>query len=355
LRTIGLVWPCLLLAVISAFAGDGERCTISGYITDAADGEAIAGANVYLKGESYGAAANIHGFYTIPIVPKGGPYTLIVSAIGYKSIEKQIVCEGEPLRLDFELTEEAIRAEEVVIEAKRVGGMQDPYVGHTIVESHMLRTTPALVEPDLFRSLQLLPGVQSISDYSSGLYIWGDNPSANLVLLDNIEVYNPTHLFGFFSTFIVDAVREANLIKGGYPAKWGGRIGSVLDVTNKDGNRKKFEGMAELSLLSGMLLLEGPVAKGSYMVAGRRTWFDQATLMMLGEEDYLPYYFYDIQGRINQDLSDRDKVTFSFYAGDDVFVIESDDEWADEDDDFEYRWGNLTLSYSSLCSIRRLY
>ncbi|RKZ29383.1 hypothetical protein DRQ36_08835, partial [bacterium] len=348
----------LFSLAISVFAVEGGSCVVSGFVTDSASGEAIAGANLKIEGEPYGAACNIHGFYTIPAIPKGGPFTLVVSAIGYKSIKKQIVCSEEPIRLDFELAEEAIVAEEVVIEAKRVGGMEDPYVGHTIVESRLVKYSPGLAEPDLFRSLQLLPGVLAISDFTSGLYIWGLSPGENLILLDNIRVYNPTHLMGFFSTFIVEAVREANLVKGGYPAKWGGSLGSVLEVTNKDGNRKNFEGMAQLSLLSGKFLVEGPVANGSYMVGGRRTWIDLATKMLKNQdtmEEDIPYYFYDIQGRVNQDFTDRDIATFSFYAGDDIFAIEEDEENPPEDpgdtlhpeendDDFEYRWGNVTLS-----------
>ena len=348
----------LLIAILFLSAAlFGQKCIVSGFVTDASTGEAIAGANAYIEGEPFGAAANLYGYYTIAGLPNGGPWTLVVSAIGYSTAKRQIVCKGSPLRLDFELEPEIIKGKEIVIQAKRVGGMMDPYVGHSIVESELIRHAPGLAEPDLFRTLQMLPGVQSISDFSSGLYIWGGTPGDNLVLLDNIEVYNPTHLMGFFSTFIVDAVREANLIKGGYPAKWGGRLGSLLEVTNKDGNRKSFDGIAELSLLSGKAMVEGPVGKGSYLVAGRRTWIDMATKLLERNnlmDENLPYYFYDFQGRINQDLTDRDKLTFSFYAGDDIFAFEEDNGETspddtiyaddDQDDSFEYRWGNITLS-----------
>ena len=348
----------LLIAILFLSAAlFGQKCIVSGFVTDASTGEAIAGANAYIEGEPFGAAANLYGYYTIAGLPNGGPWTLVVSAIGYSTAKRQIVCKGSPLRLDFELEPEIIKGKEIVIQAKRVGGMMDPYVGHSIVESELIRHAPGLAEPDLFRTLQMLPGVQSISDFSSGLYIWGGTPGDNLVLLDNIEVYNPTHLMGFFSTFIVDAVREANLIKGGYPAKWGGRRGSLLEVTNKDGNRKSFDGIAELSLLSGKAMVEGPVGKGSYLVAGRRTWIDMATKLLERNnlmDENLPYYFYDFQGRINQDLTDRDKLTFSFYAGDDIFAFEEDNGETspddtiyaddDQDDSFEYRWGNITLS-----------
>jgi len=347
---------CFLVVILATSALFAQRCIVSGYVRDASTGEAIAGANVKVEGEPFGSAANIHGYYTITALPAGGPYSLAISAVGYSTVKRQIVCRGEHIRLDVELEPEAIVGEEVVIRARRVGGMMDPYVGHMVIKSDLIRHAPGLVEPDLFRTLQMLPGVNSISDYSSGLYIWGGSPSDNLVLLDNIEVYNPTHLMGFFSTFIVDAVREVNLVKGGYPAKWGGRLGSVLEVTNKDGNRREFHGNAELSLLSGKLFLEGPMHKGSWMVAGRRTWIDLATAMMERNgimDEHIPYYFYDFQGKVNRDLSDRDKLSFSFYGGDDVFAIENDppepmdgDTLArdDEGDDFEYRWGNLTFS-----------
>ncbi|MBN2542921.1 TonB-dependent receptor [bacterium] len=364
MKTILRAVILLFIFIVVLNAEATESCEVSGFVTDSATGEAIAGANLMIQGYPYGDAANIHGFYTIPVLPKGGPYTLVVSAIGYRRIEKKIYCDGKPQRMDFELAQEAIRAEKIVVEAKRVGGMEDPMVGHTIIESKFVENTPSLVESDLFRAIQLLPGVLAISDFTTGLYIWGSSPGENLILLDNIEVYNPTHLMGFFSTFIVEGIREANLVKGGYPAKWGGRLGSVLEVTNKDGNRKNFEGMAELSLLSGKFLFEGPVKRGSYMLAGRRTWIDAATkLMEKGNliEEAIPYYFYDLQGRINQDLSERDKVTVSVYAGDDILAIENEEDevgndpppdvvgdsidyYEEEDEDFEYRWGNITLS-----------
>ncbi len=349
-----VITSACILTVLATIALCSQKCLVSGFVKSAATGEAIAGANAYIEGEPYGAAANLYGYFTITAVPSGGPYTLAISAIGYATKRIQIICKGEPLRMDFELEPEAIKGKEVVIQARKVGGMTDPLVGHVVIKSELVKHAPVLAEPDLFRTLQMLPGVNSISDYSSGLYIWGGSPSDNLVLLDNIEVYNPTHLMGFFSTFIVDAVREANLIKGGYPAKWGGRLGSVLEVTNKDGNRKEFQGNAELSLLSGKVLLEGPIKDGSYMVAARRTWIDAATSLLERNgimNENIPYYFYDLQGRFNRDLGDRDKLSFSFYGGDDIFAIEEDEPepgdslaQQEENDDFEYRWGNLTLS-----------
>lgn len=345
MKNIGVLILLFAIITVSALAQTEDNCVISGYITDAADGEAIAGANLKIENEPYGAAANLHGFYSIPRVPKG-IFTLSISAIGYETVRREIVCNGEPIRLDVELREAAIVGEEVVIEAQRVGGMDDPYVGHSIIEQDMILRSPGFLEADLFRTIQNMPGVLSISDYSSGLYIWGSTPSGNLVQLDNIVVYNPTHLFGFTSSFISDAIREVNLIKGGYPARWGGRMGGLLDITNKDGNRKHFDNMAELSVLSGQLLLEGPVGKGSFMAAGRRTWLDLATEAMVSGnmlEEELPYHFYDFQSRINQDFSPKDKLTLSFYSGDDILSFE-DDENDDNSDDFDYRWGNITTS-----------
>ncbi len=345
MKKIGVVSFLLLVLNLAAIAQTPDHCVISGYISDAASGEAIAGANLKIVGEPYGAAANLHGFYSIPRVPKG-VFTLSISAIGYETVTREIVCTGEPIRIDIEIRQKAIVGEEVVVEAQRVGGMEDPYVGHAIVKQDIILRSPGFLEADLFRTLQTMTGVMSISDYSSGLYIWGSTPSGNMVLLDNIEVYNPTHLFGLTSSFIADAIREANLVKGGYPAKWGGRLGSVLEITNKDGNRKEFEGIAELSAMSGQLLLEGPVGNGSFMAAGRRTWIDLATGLMASAdmmEEKLPYSFYDFQSRINQEFSPRDRLTLSFYSGDDVLAFEDDDE--DEyNDDFEYRWGNFTTS-----------
>ncbi|MBN1755774.1 TonB-dependent receptor [bacterium] len=346
-----------LLLVLSWTSGEtNNSCRVSGFVSDASTGEAIAGVNLKIQNEPYGAASNLYGYYTIPVLPSERVYTMRVSAIGYRTIEKEFTCSGSALRFDFEMVPEAIVADKVVVQAQRVGGMDDPLVGHTIVELPMIQRSPGLVEPDLFRILQLLPGVLAISDFNSGLYIWGTSPGENLILLDNIRVYNPTHLMGFFSTFVVEAVREVNLVKAGYPSRWGGSLGSVLEVTNKDGNRKETHGMAQLSLLSGQFLVEGPLKRGSYMLGCRRTWIDAATKMMESVgivDENIPYFFYDIQGRVNQDLSPSDKVTISFYAGDDVFAIEDDESdnqppdsmmAEDGEDDFEYRWGNVTVS-----------
>ena len=228
-----------------------------------------------------------------------------------------------------------------------------------------LETAPAFIEPDLFRTVQMLPGVQTLNDFSSALYVRGSTPDQNLIMLDGITVYNPYHLGGIFSTFNTDAIKEADFHAGGFPARYGGRMGAILNVINREGNTEEFRGNANISLISSKILLEGPTpkilgTKGSWMVAGRRTYFDQivnAILKNQGEGEFkFPYYFYDYQAKINIDLNQDHRITYSRFYGDDVLAVNASSNEEDYDiysDYYEKRkesfvidwpWGNHTNS-----------
>jgi hypothetical protein len=203
----------------------------------------------------------------------------------------------------------------------------------------MMKAAPALAEPDLFRTIQALPGVLTTSEFSTGLVIRGGNTDQNLILLDGITVYNPSHLGGVFSNFIVDGVKEAELIKGGYNAEYGGRLSAVLNVISREGNRNKFKGKANLSLLSAQTTLEGPFYKGAWLVSGRRTYFDVLLPKVLPEgtaSKIPPYYFYDIQSHIFSDITSQDRVSISFYNGIDDLIFDTFGLTA--------KWGNNTVS-----------
>ena len=197
----------------------------------------------------------------------------------------------------------------------------------------MLRSAPALAEPDLFRTIQALPGVLTTSEFSTGLVIRGGNTDQNLILLDGVTVYNPSHLGGIFSNFIVDGVKEAELIKGAYNAEYGGRLSAVLNIISREGNQKKFEGKANLSLLSAQATLEGPFYKGAWVFSGRRTYFDK---IFQNVPSIPPYYFYDVQSHVYSDLSPKDRISLSFYNGVDDLVFDTFG--------LSGRWGNRTLS-----------
>lgn len=298
--------------------------SISGFVRDSATGETLILANVLLSGTTFGAATNTSGYYAVAGVP-AGTYTLVASYLGYEDRTMEVqVAEGEQLRLDLELAPQALLVEELIVSAERELAEDDRRIGVAKMSTATIRALPTILEPDVFRSLQLLPGVKAASDYSSGLYIRGGSPDQTLILLDHTTVYNPTHLFGFFSTFNPDAVKDVRLYKGGFPAEYGGRIGSVVDVYNKEGNRREYAGRASVGLLASRAMAEGPLPFGSFMLAVRRSTLEPV-LAALRKRDVegIPnrFYFYDVNGKINVDLGRDDKLTFAGYAGrDDVGV-----------------------------------
>ena len=329
--------PLLLLLPLSVRAA-----TLSGFIADQSNGESLPYANVMLKGPDRPivALSNVNGYYAIQGVSEDIPYVLTISYIGYISFQDTLSFRaGETRRLDVQLKPELIVVEEIVVEGKREEEEQLIQPGFVEVETAKIRELPSIGETDILRSLHLLPGIQAASDISSGLYIRGGGPDQTLILLDQMPLYNPSHAFGFFSTFNSDAIRDMSLHKGAYPAKYGGRLGSVLDVHNKDGNRKGFDASGGVSLIAARLTLEGPTPKGSWMVSGRRTYIDPLLSFIRDEETDVPtYYFYDLNAKLNQDFSDNDKMQISGYLGRDNLTFD-----IGEDAFFGIRWGNTAF------------
>ena len=280
--------------------------SINGFVRDDATGEPISYANVFLANTSLGAATNQDGYFVITKVPLG-PYEINASMIGYGIYNEEIMLfEGMPIRLDIRLKEEVIQTEEILVTAERQKFERSMESSQISLDLREINSAPAFVEPDIFRTLQMLPGVQTTSDFSSALYVRGSTPDQNLIMLDGISIYNPYHLGGIFSTFNTDAIKEADFHAGGFPARYGGRMGAILNVINREGNTQKITGMANLSLISSKGLLEGPIPKwnglkGSWMISGRRTYFDTVINALKipidqksdGSDRYLefPYYF----------------------------------------------------------------
>lgn len=352
---------CLLILFLLV-AGIHSQ-TVSGYVRENANGEPLFYVNVFLKDTFLGSATNQDGYYVVTNIPPG-TYEVVASIIGYKLKSSFItLAEGENIRLDFRLETAVIAGEEVNVSAERIKFKKLVEPSKITLDMREINIAPAFVEADLFRTLQLLPGVQSINDFSSALYVRGSTPDQNLILLDGITVYNPYHLGGVFSTFNTDAIKEADFYAGGFPARYGGRMGAILNVINKEGNTEEFEGKASISLISSKGIIEGPLPKlknikGSWMIAGRRTYFDTFFNLMLrasGEKEVkFPYYFYDYQGKLNLDIGDNNRFTYSRFYGDDVFFIGFDDSNRDFTDNdsyeskgkFDWRWGNQTNSLS---------
>jgi hypothetical protein len=327
----------LLLSALESFA---QKASVNGYVRDAKNGETLISVNVVLEGTNKGAATNSSGYYSITNLD-AGTYTIRVSYIGFKLYKREIsLSEDQNLRLDINLEPEDLLLGEVVV-VDETYKEESRNVGVSQIQVNLIKELPSVLEADVFRSIQLLPGVKAASDFSSGLYIRGGSPDQTLILLDRTTVYNPSHFFGFFSTFNPDAIKDVRLYKGGYPATYGGRLGSVLDIYNKDGNRNEFEGTATVGLLASRVAIEGPYEKGSYMLAARRSTIDPILAILKTTDTNVPdrFYFYDVNGKINFDAGDNDKLSLAFYGGQDkvLFPFAADSK-------FDLLYGNRTAS-----------
>lgn len=347
LVSLVLVTVVFMLGMTEHLRGDkkeGNGTTISGFVTDNSNGEALLGANVYLKELNHGSTTNIGGYYVIPDIPKG-VYTLIVSYIGYRTEAIKINLEKHNRQIDFKLKSSSVETEEVIVSADSVRVSEKLFakpVSKIAMTSTQIKQVPQVIEADLLRSLQTLPGVTSLSDFSSALYIRGGTPDQNLYLVDGTDVYNPEHAFGIFSTFNTDAIKKVDLYKGGFSADYGGRLSSVLDVTNVDGNRKEFEGTFNLSLLSASTTLQMPIGDiGSVSGSFRRTYIDQTYAKWIDEVP--AYYFYDGNIKAYFDFDRKNKLSISFFNGKDNLDFKLDKD-APESIGFGYYWGNTTGS-----------
>lgn len=315
--------------------------SISGFVRDRDSGEPLPYANIYLQDTGYGALANVRGYYVIPRVPDG-VYHMTISLLGYASWTEEIILSaGQDLIRDVRLQSKPIEMGAVTKTAERERFEREVQVSHIGLSLRQLRALPSLAEADVFRTVMLLPGVVGRSDFSSQLYVRGGTPDQNLVLLDGVTVYNPFHLGGVFSTFNVDAIKDLEFQSGGFPVEHGGRLSSVLSIINREGNSQACHGSGGISLLAARALFEGPIPRGSALMAVRRTYFDQ---LFKGTDYEFPYYFYDFQGKVNFDFSHAHRVTLSGFYGDDVldFSTEGDEEQVGVD--LDWIWGNRTSS-----------
>ncbi len=329
----------LLMLLLLATAGL-NAATVSGYVVEKSSGEPLIYAAVSIRGTNLGQYTNKKGYFIINSVPTGN-IEVIASQIGYRYASEMVLVKNpkEEIFLKLEMEKAAVQIEGIKVVEKEIDdeiNTRDIRIANVVQTNKDIKEVVAVAEADVFRSILALPGVTPISDFSNGLYVRGGSADQNLILLDGIDVYNPSHFGGVFSTFNTDAVKNVQLLKGGFPAKYGGRLSSVLDVTNKDGNRKEHCGIARISLISTSLTLEGPWRiydeSGSYMASFRRTYLE------LMEEliglDIPKYYFYDGHAKLNWDHSERDKFSSSFYFGKDKlefgFSYDLDIEWGNE-------------------------
>lgn len=317
-----------------------QTASINGYVSNAKTGETLISANIAIQDSRKGTSTNTSGYYNLTDIAPG-TYTIIATYIGFQQFSKEVSLEAnETLRLDIELQPEGYELGEVVVESEREKEDQRN-IGTVQVKTQLIKKLPSVFQADVFRSLQQLPGVKAASDFSSGLYIRGGSPDQTLILLDRTTVYNPSHFFGFFSTFNPDAVKDVRLYKGGYPAKYGGRLGSVLTIFNKDGNRNEFEGSVTLGMLASRASVEGPIKNGSYMLAVRRSTLEPILAILQQSSDNIPesFYFLDMNGKINFDPNANNKLSLAIYTGTDNLRFPFA-----EDAGVNLNYGNQTLS-----------
>jgi len=348
LLTIGLVLACL--------SGFAQKRTISGYVMDAASKETLIGATVYDKNSGKGCATNTYGFYTLTL--NQGQVDLQISYVGYAQQNKTLELK-ENLSLNFML-ETNTTLDEVVVEGTRATvSARSPQMSVVELPVQQIKSIPTLFgETDVLKALQLLPGVQNGSEGSAGMYVRGGGPDENLLLLDGVPVYNVNHMLGLFSVFNPDALKNVTLYKSSFPAHFGGRLSSVVDVRMKEGDMQQYHGNVSLGLISSKISLEGPIVKDklSFILSYRRTygdllikpalWIAQWTNPNIGRFN-VGYHFYDFNGKLNWKISDKDRLYLSFYSGDDVikFGVKYKDY---EVDDIQYtsymglnwKWGN---------------
>ena len=291
------------------------RYVISGFVVDAESTESLVGATIYAPEIGIGTTTNRYGFFSLSV--PADSVRLVVSHVGYLPLTLNQTLT-EDLQLNIELNSEATRLDEVEVIAGGESSVEAVQMSQIKLPTGTIRALPVLAgETDVFKTLQLLPGVQSGREGTAGLYVRGGTPDQNLVLLDGVTVYNPNHLYGFLSVFNSDAIKDVTLIKGGIPARYGGRLSSVIDLTMEEGNMREFEGTATVGILASSFTFQGPVKKdrASFIVAARRTYLDLLVYPFLDESEKAGYYFYDTSAKINYITSSKDRVYLSFYAG----------------------------------------
>ncbi|PSL18065.1 TonB-dependent receptor [Dyadobacter jiangsuensis] len=290
--------------------------TISGYVREQGSLEKLPGVVVSVEGYSQHTVSNTYGFYSLSL-PRDKNYTILFSSVGYQKIEKRVDLKIETF-LSVELPTNVTHLDEVTIKDRK---LTEP--GVTRLPIQQIKLIPALLgEKDVIKALQLLPGVQKATEGFTALYVRGGGPDQNLILLDEAPVYNANHLFGLFSTFNGDAIGNVSFWKGGFPARYGGRLSSVIDLKMKEGNKEKFHGEGGIGLLSSRLTVEGPISKGksSYLISARRSYFDLISKPFMQKNTATLYNFFDINAKSNVELSSKDNLYFSGYFGHDKLV-----------------------------------
>ncbi|TAE41559.1 MAG: TonB-dependent receptor [Runella slithyformis] len=336
-------WAVVLLCASQGIAQ--KRYTVSGFVRETGSQELLIGVNVYVPNTTIGTSTNTYGFYSITL-PATDSVTLAFSFVGYGT-ESQKLTLNKNQEFNVSLVPGRV-LEEVVVSERRTSDRVSDNVQMSQIEipiSQIKKIPAFLGEKDVMRVLQLMPGVQKGSEGQTGIYVRGGGPDQNLIILDDAVVYNASHLFGFFSVFNGDALKSVELTKGGFPARFGGRLSSVVELNMKEGNKEKLHGEGGGGIIASRLTLEGPLIKNkaSFLVSGRRTYLDLLARPIIAAQSdggTGGYYFYDLNAKVNYDFGRKDKLYLSGYFGQDRFFFR--DKSANSTNEGGLNWGNAT-------------
>jgi len=332
-----LKFTLYILFLFIGFSYAQTKVTLSGYVTDIDNGESLLGTTVYIDELKKGTVTNTYGYYSITI--DAGEYNLEYRYIGYESVKKSIDLRTSQ-RVDIELGEQIQEIEEIVIRADRLDqNITSPQMSVNKLDIKVIQKIPAFLgEVDIIKGIQLLPGVSTVGEGASGFNVRGGTVGQNLVLLDDAPVYNSSHLLGFFSVFNPDAVRDIKLYKGAFPARYGGRIASVLDIQMKEGNSKNLSIQGGVGTIFSRLTVEAPIVKdkASFVIAARRSYIDAFIILFTDLlEEGAALNFWDLTMKANYSISKRDRIFLSGYLGRDIFKF---------DERQGFNWGNRTTT-----------
>ena len=355
IRKIAAAFAAVL--VTAATAAGQSKVTVSGYMTDAASGESLISATLLDRISGQGAVTNNYGFYTLTL--PAGEVSLEYSYTGYETVVKEFrLTRDTVIHVGLTFSPEMLSGATVTASRSEIG-VRGTQMSAIEIPVNQIRRVPALAgEVDVIKAIQLLPGVQSGTEGSAGLYVRGGGPDENLLLLDGVPIYNVNHMMGFFSVFNADAIKNVTLYKGSFPARFGSRLSSIVDVRMKDGNDQAWHGSASLGLLSAKVNVEGPIVKGktTFNVSARRTYYDVLAQPLIalymrnnrenGDQATGGYYFYDLNAKLTHTFSNRDKLYASYYMGDDrVYArLNMSDGSTDTRLNLGWNWGNIVGS-----------
>lgn len=354
LITVSMAWAMSLAGADLLAQSSSDGYQLSGYILDAASGEALIGATVWCTTINAGVSSNTYGYYSLQLPT--GLQKVSVSFIGFQSQSYEFDLKADQ-KMDVELAS-GVAIEEAIVTGESFNRIEDQVqMSKMEIPMDQVRRLPAIGgEVDLLKSLQLMPGVQSGGEGTSGLYVRGGSPDQNLIVLDGVPLYSVSHLFGFFSVFNADAVKQMSITKGGFPARYGGRLSSVLEVNMKDGNMREYHGTANVSILASKFTVEGPIVKdkASFMLSGRRTYLDlllNPVINSINSNDPSVqtdprYFFYDLNGKVNWKIGPKDRVYVSLFNGKDDFGLAATETegFSTSAFDFGLDWKNQVLA-----------